>query len=146
MNPFHPSQNSIPAPVTQGKAGRGYASQVNLDAGKLTAVVRYKDKLSEADIYALEGAPLKVIFRCPRCGHDGTINGDHKAIAWSPHEPQRIETDGEVFLNCGELSVEPFECAWEMPDAGAHTAGLVTAGTTLCRLVIGIDKNVAKDG
>ena len=47
--------------------------------------------------------------------------------------------------NGGRLSVEPFECTWEMPDAGEHKPGYIGGGITLCKLKIGISNNIARD-
>lgn len=151
MNPFHPTQSSIKAPVVQksdaeGANRHGRIQQFNLDHGKVTTVIRYKDQVIEADVYRLAGAPIKVVFRCPRCGSDSTINGDQKAVEFTDHEPRRVFTDaGDVFMSAGELSVEPFQCPWEMPDAGAHVPGLVSGGVSLCKLTLGIEKGVARD-
>lgn len=123
--------------------GKGLASHTSLDHAKTTAVVRFEDRLLEADVYALPGEPVKVVILCPRCGNASQIDGAKKAIEWTPKAPDQIGS----FINAGELSIEPFECAWELPDAGmfnpdAHKNVIGTA--PLCRLKIGITKNYAR--
>jgi len=128
----------------------GAAQQFNLDHGKRTTVIRYQDKLIEADVYAIEGEPLKVVIICPRCngagnGNATSIDETRKAIDWRPHAPQAV---GE-FMNCGSISIDAFECPWELPDAGAHnqraTGGIIGLSAKLCRLKIGVLNNIAKD-
>lgn len=127
-----------------GERGKGLASQTNFGHGKTTTVIRYKDKLIEADVYALPNTPVHVVIMCPRCGNASTIKGERKAIDWRPHAPQKI---GEL-VNAGIISIEPFECSWELPDAGQHNARntrQISGFAPLCRLKLAVDKNVAKD-
>lgn len=127
----------------KGERGKGLASQHNFDHNKVTAVIRYKDRAIEADVYALPGAPIHVVILCPKCGSASTIRAEKKAIDWQPHEPRAV---GKL-VNCGTLSIEPFECPWEMPDAGAHEPGAnkILGTANMCRLKIAVDKNIAKD-
>lgn len=127
-----------------GERGAGAAQQINLDHAKVTAVIRYRDKLIEADVYALPGEPVKVVILCPRCNNASSIDETRKAIDWRPHPPQAV---GD-FVNHGKLSIEPFECSWELPDAGAHnqSARETLIGTApLCRLKIGVTNNIGRD-
>jgi len=120
----------------------GASSGVALDKTKdATVVVRYKDKLLEVDVYAFPGVPMKLVLLCPRCGNALNIESDKKQMQLEKIAPQRV---GE-FTNMAKLSVEPFECTWELPDAGVHVPGLVSAGTSLCRWRVGISNNIAKD-
>lgn len=127
-----------------GERGKGLASQHNFDHAKTTTVIRYKDKLIEADVYAVPNTPVHVVIMCPRCGNASTIRGERKAIDWRPHAPEPV---GKL-INAGSISIEPFECSWELPDAGAHDARntkQIIGTAPLCRLKIAVTKNVAKD-
>jgi len=125
-----------------GTGAVGASSGVNLDKTKdCTVVVRYKDKLLELDVYAFPGAPMKLVLLCPRCGNALNIESDKKQMQLEKHAPQQVG----AFVNEGRLSVEPFECTWELPDAGVHVPGIQSAGTSLCRWRVGIDKNIARD-
>lgn len=120
----------------------GASSGVQLDKTKdATVVVRYKDRLIEADVYAFPGAPIKLVLLCPRCGNALNIESDKKQMSFEKSAPQQV---GD-FVNMGRLNVEPFECTWELPDAGVHVPGLVSAGTSLCRWKVGISNNIARD-
>lgn len=127
-----------------GERGAGLASQTNFDHNKVTTVIRYGDRLIEADVYALKGAPVHVVILCPRCGNASTIRGEKKAIDWRPHAPEKL---GEL-VNCGKISIEPFECAWELPEAGRHNqrnTSQIIGTAPLCRLKLGVTNNIAKD-
>lgn len=129
-----------PDPARTGLVGA--TSGVHLDRTKdCTVVIRYKDRLIEADVYAFPGAPMKIVLLCPRCGNALNIESDKKQLELVKHVPEQIGS----FWNHGKLSVEPFECTWELPDAGQHVPGLVSAGTSLCRWKVGISNNIARD-
>lgn len=128
-----------------GERGRGLASQTNFDHGKTTAVIRYKDKLIEADVYAIGDAPIQVVILCPRCGNASTVRGDKKPVEWSPHVPEKVG----LLVNAGTISIAPFECAWEMPgkvhEKASGNRSVIMKSDNLCRLKLAVDKNVAKD-
>jgi hypothetical protein len=90
--------------------------------------VRYEGKhgtfLLEVDIFPDLGEGLMVVMICPRCRNGSRISGKNKRIEFDTRDKR--------------LSVEPFECTWEMGDVqGAYT--------TLCRTRIGVYNNRAKD-
>lgn len=125
-----------------GTGAVGASSGVQLDKTKdATVVIRYKDRLIEADVYAFPGAPIKLVLLCPRCGNALNVESDKKQMSFEKHAPHAV---GD-FINMGRLNVEPFECTWELPDAGVHVPGLVSAGTSLCRWRVGISNNIARD-
>lgn len=120
----------------------GASSGVRLDKTKdATVVIRYKDRVIEADVYAFPGSPIKIVLFCPRCGNALSIESDKKRIDFEKHAPQSV---GD-FINMGRLNIEPFECTWELPDAGVHVPGIQSAGTSLCRWKVGISDNIALD-
>jgi len=116
---------------TSGSMETGRTSTVRLSSGKHEVTVAYKDFVLTADVYAIPGEPLQVHLICPVCRHQLRVSEDRKKIDW---DPQR-----------SLLSIEPFKCTWEMPDAGDHVPGLISGGTSLCTWRVGIDKNVARD-
>lgn len=125
--------------------GEGVAQQINLDHAKITALVRYQDHILEVDVYTSPSDATKVShveLICPRCKNVCRVSSERKAIDWRP--AVRVERVGDM-VNMGELSIEPFTCTWETPDAGAHVAGGIRALNKLCRLRIGITKNQARD-
>ncbi len=73
---------------------------------------------------------------CPRCKHTLSIRGDRKHIEFA--------TSGGP-AGKGELSVEAFQCTWELPGVGKHIPGVVGGGLSLCKWKVAIDKNIAKD-
>ena len=123
------------APDPMGTGMRGQQTTYHLNRSAIAhPLVEYHPgradyALLECDVYANPGEPVIVHLICPRCRNTLTINGAHK----------RIEIEGNV------LSVEPFGCTWEKPEAGPHVPGLVGGGLSLCRWRVAIDRNVAKD-
>jgi hypothetical protein len=135
-----------------GDPHHGLASTVHLTSNKQEVVVVYGDLFMTVDVYAVPGEPLKVHLYCPRCHKHSTVPGARKAIDFYPGaaNPARslIIASGRPELvdlaDKGRLSIEPFECPWEIGD-GRHVAGTLHPGATLCRLRIAIDNNYAKD-
>ena len=124
------------APDPTGQSSfRGAQSTHRLNAAKEEVEVVYKDFLLTVDVYRHEGAPIQVHLICPRCRHASRITGDRKAIDF---DPTRNTQAG------GLLSIEPFECTWELTD-DKHTPGLIGGGINLCKLRLGITNNVARD-
>lgn len=129
-----------------GDQDRGLASQVNLNTGKLETVVTYRDRVMVVDIYQIEGEPLQVHMICPRCQKPIRVTQDRKSIDFqlgTKHPHGALAQELGVPL-VGLLSIDPFQCAWEIGQ-DAHVAGLVTGGATLCKWQVGIHNNVAKD-
>lgn len=130
----------------------GLQSTHRLTGGKQEVVVVYGDMLMTLDVYALPGEPMRVQIICPRCHKHSTIRGDAKKIEYDAKalnpQSRRIHLLAQSVAEIaaisvfGRLSVEPFECAWEIGDA-PHVPGAVHTGATLCRLRLVIDNNRA---
>jgi hypothetical protein len=138
---------------------RGLQMTQRLDMGKQVCAIVYKDQLIEADIYAIPGSPLEVIFICPRCRKQSRITQEMKAIEFNPGSTRPVRLpdgnkvaygaphrmpDGHLLTNAGEISIEAFECSWELEN-DKHTPGIRAGGLTLCRLRLVIDQNVARE-
>lgn len=139
---------------------RGIESTQRLDGAKQICSVVFKDTVLEVDVYAIPGSPLELIFMCPRCRKQSRITQEMKAIEFEQGSTRPVRlpdgqtvaygrplrlADGHLLQNAGTLSVEPFQCSWELPDANAHTPGIRAGGLTLCRLKLVIDQNVARE-
>lgn len=120
-----------------GDMDTGLRSTIKLGGGKQEVTVVYKDFVLTVDVFALPDEPLCVHLICPKCHHALRISSDRKAIEF---DPNRLVNGSR-----GDISVEPFECTWEMKDAGDHVQGLIAGGITLCRWKAAIDHNVARD-
>lgn len=103
-------------------------STVHFDNAAAHAKVRYREFLLECDVYEAGGLITVVLF-CPRCKQQLKIDSSRKAIEWDPVR--------------GLLSVEPFQCTWELPDE--HLGQKREFGFSLCRWTAAIDKGVARD-
>ncbi len=129
-----------------GDPQRGYASTTRLDTMKQEVFVTYGDFLLTVDVYALPGQPIELVYVCPKCRHQGRITGDKKHVEFDPGASRTLALpNGARVPTGGDLSIEPFQCSWEMPDAGEHKPGIRAGGITLCNLKLAIDHNVAKD-
>lgn len=141
----------VPDPTGQ-TSHRGRMSKLNLSGGKHEVVVVYRDTFLTVDVYLIEGQPPEVHLICPRCHKASRIAGDQKAIDFDPGRANPAQADiaatGDPALaeagRMGRLSIEPFECAWEI-GGDQHVAGGVHTGVSLCRLQLAIDNNRAKD-
>ncbi len=118
----------------KGDAHTGYATQLNLDHSKREVLVRYKDFLLTVDVYRLPETPMKAILYCPRCRNVLTITADKKQMSYEP--TRNVEAGGE-------LSVEAFQCTWELDQR--EEGRRMEFGLSLCKLRLAIDKNIAKD-
>ena len=138
----NPSQRSLDFRGTErelvhlaGDPDTGLASTVRVDKAKFETKVSYthgpKDFVLTVDVYLVPGAPPEVHLICPKCQHQLRVPGDKKAIDFD--------------IATGKLSIEKFQCTWEMPDAGEHVPGLISGGMSLCKWTAAIDGNVAKD-
>lgn len=135
-----------------GDMDTGLSVTTSLTAGKQEVVVVYRDQFLTVDVYAIPGEPLVAHIICPRCHKQSRIPGDRKAIDFDPSavNPMRTEilaTQAPSLMtigSIGRLSIEPFECTWEMGD-DEHVVGALHTGITLCRLRIGITNNRAMD-
>ena len=119
-----------------GDPDTGMSVTHRLNHAKREVIVTYKDFVLTVDIYQLPDEPLKVHLICPRCHHMLSVSAERKHIEFDPNaHPEQG----------GRLSIEPFECTWEIPEADKHTPGILAGGLSLCRWRAAIDKNVAKD-
>lgn len=138
-----------------GDMDHGLASTVRLTAGKTEVLVLSKSgdiPLMTVDVYAIPGEPLKVHLLCPRCRNHLTVPGEKKAIDWSPRDanPQAraiialgIDPHMQAMAQLGRLSVEPFECTWEL-DSKKKVGASEFSGGNLCRWRAAIDNNLVK--
>lgn len=138
-----------------GDEDRGLTSTIGLDRNK-TEVLIYDPKgdvpLLTFDVYQMPGEPLKVHILCPRCQNHSTISGDRKAIEWDPTDrnPRASDIIGmgisphmQVIARTGRISIETFECAWEL-DKHEKVGAKRYAGGNLCRWRAAIDNNMVK--
>lgn len=147
------------APDPRGEiAGLGLQSTHRLTSGKQEVVVLYDEYLLTVDVYTVPGEPVKVHLICPRCRKHSTISGDRKRIEYDPRAlnpmgrlAMILSRGGERELRelalaayFGKISIEAFECSWEIGDA-PHVAGAVHTGAALCRLKLVIDNNRARN-
>jgi len=87
--------------------------------------IRWKDKLLVGEVYA-EPTGIMLNIICPKCLHSIKISSTRKAMEWDEKR--------------GQISVEPFQCPWEL-----DTEVAVGQYTNLCKWSVAIDKNIAKD-
>lgn len=139
---------------------RGAQSTTRLSAGKREVVVVYKGMFLTVDIYIIGpggvggsgAATLTAYLVCPRCHKVLTVPGNRKTIDYEPGSANPVRTEilaskqPELvhLADQGRLSIETFECTWEIDDA-PHVAGRHHTGTSLCRLRLAIDGNRARD-
>jgi hypothetical protein len=124
-----------PDPTGNGPNGEQTTYHLNRSA-VANPLVAYKDFVLECDAYQNPGEPLLIHLICPRCHNALNISSANKHVD--------LELNAGPDLQ-GRLSIEPFACTWEMPDAGKHVPGLISGGMTLCRWRVGIENNVARD-
>lgn len=135
-----------------GDMDTGMSRTTYLDRGKHEVLVHYRarEMFLTVDVYALPDEPMRIHLICPQCCKALQITQDRKAISWEPDAvnplargvladpPRGLGAEDLAYLHergsLGALSVETFECTWELPKS--HE---------LCRWRAAIDKNVAKD-
>lgn len=137
------------APDPTGQtAGGGILQNVHLTMGKQEVVVVYRDMFLTVDVYAIPGEPIKIHVICPRCHKASQICGTNKKIEFEPSSlnpmmPRILETQDRELVRVGShgrLSVETFECTWEL-GGDKHVAGAVHTGASLCRMRAAIENN-----
>lgn len=141
----------VPDPTGMSRC-RGAQSTTHLTDGKHEVVVVYKGMFMTVDVYAVPGQPLMAHLYCPRCHKHATVKGEHKAIDYEPASPNpmcaQIRASGDPGLaqiaDLGRLSIEAFECPWELGD-DQHVSGGMHTGMSLCRMRLAIDNNRAQD-
>lgn len=132
-------ENGVPG---QGGMNFGHDSRGNRLG---VAMVYYNGKFGEfvleADIFPHEKG-IMVHLYCPVCStadkpHNLQITPERKKMEWSKDRG---------------LSVEPFECTWEMPgtqaqqgEAGGAHSNIIVTPESRCRFRIAIDDNLARD-
>lgn len=140
----------VPDPTGFDPNRRGIMSTHHLNTAKVEVLVPYRGRHGEfdltVDVYAIPGQPIELHLICPKCRHASRITGERKKIEFDPRDQRPVTLmSGRKLPSGGRLDVEPFECSWEMPEAGAHTPGIRAGGMTLCRMRLAIDGSVAKD-
>jgi hypothetical protein len=143
-------QHGVRSPDARDAGLLGHQSSVRLDKAALGhPLVRYRDRVIEADVYPfLDGdndpgadqQRLEVLLICPCCENQILVTSDRKAIEWIPGQPEIDPSTGQVIVR-GLVSIEPFTCPWEKDTKAAVTGH----GENLCRWRAGIDKGVARD-
>ena len=128
-------------------------STTRLSAGKEEVIVLFGDQVMTVDVYAIPGEPIKVHLYCPRCHKLLTVAQDRKAIDYDRAAPglgagrlRGLGVPPEVWhpAALGRLSIEAFECTWEIEDA-PHVPGALHLGASLCRQRLVIEGNIARD-
>ncbi len=128
----------------------GIMSTHHLDHDKIEVLVSYRGRAGDfdmtVDVYRV-GNELEVHFICPKCKKAGRVTAARKKMEFEQGDTRPYTfVDGSVYpTNGGRLFVQPFECGHEMPDAGAHVAGIKSGGITLCRQRLAIENSIAKD-
>ena len=130
---------------------RGMASTHHMTAGKHEVLVVFGDHLLTVDVYAIPGEPVVAHLICPRCHKTLTVRGDQKTIDFDSAAPnpqaRRLLATGNPEIvqiaRTGRLSIEAFECTWEMGgDQHAQSAiRSVHTGASLCRQRMAIEDN-----
>lgn len=153
--PIAPASGKKALVQVAGDMDHGLSSTLNLIAGKTEVLVidpKGDVALLTVDVYEMPGEPLKVHLLCPRCKNHLTVPGDKKAIEWDPRagnpRERAIVTLGipphmQAMAKLGRLSIEPFECTWEL-DAHKKVGASEFSGGNLCRWRCAIDNNMVK--
>jgi hypothetical protein len=135
---------------------RGLVRTIPLTSGKREVVVVYAGSGGEMfltiDVYQVSGEPPQVHLYCPRCQKHSIVSGQRKRIEFDPSAPNplgaAIRSAGNPDLalhgQFGRISIETFECTWEIGDA-RHAPGAVHTGASLCRLRLVIEDNRARE-
>lgn len=133
----------------------GIQSAINLEVGKSTVAVWYpsQELLLELDVFALPGEPVKLHMICPRCHKHLTISAERKHIEWDPRAANpmcrliaaRLPPASMWRARLGKISVETFECTWEL-NGNQKVSGDLTIGKgNLCKWRGAIDNNRVKE-
>lgn len=141
-----------PDPAGTGLQGR--SSTINLGSQPLgRPLVRLEPPVEdiavmEVDVYPADvvgkgGAPgLRILIICPRCRNVLEFTSARKEIEFVPAERPEWDPTRQAMVDRGTLSIEPFECTWELD--GKRKVAQTANGMNLCRMRLGIDRNVAR--
>lgn len=148
----------------KGDENHGIESTQYLNRGKqeVALLVRPKNSVTMvsgvvvADVYAIDGEPLKVHLFCPKCRRQLQIDQAKKAIDWRPTDASPVAGELKTVLdpdahwlcdNLGILSVNTFLCTWELEDQMQDKGkdANVIVGGSLCKFRGVIDRNVLKE-
>lgn len=142
------------ADPTGATGARGSLSMTSLTRDKEEVLVVFGDLVMTVDVYRLPNEPLQVHITCPRCHNHSTIRADRKDVDYDPKaaNPMRRTILGMAggnpeiasLVDFGEISVETFECSWEIGN-DKHVQGGVHTGVSLCRMRMAIDRNRARE-
>ncbi len=138
--------------VVQLAGDRGMSSTTYLGQGKHEVVVVYRDTFLTVDVYLVPGAAPEVWVICPNCHKACRIPPGTKAVDFDPGAANPVrgqvvacgDPDLVGIADRGRLSVEPFQCTWEV-GTDRHVAGGVHTGVSLCRQKLVIEDNRARD-
>ena len=131
-----------PAPISseqdvihiKGDEDRGYATDTRLTKTALgRPTYRYGDRFVTCEVYRDPVTKLLGVHTiCPRCQN----------TLWIREPNKRIDYDAAT----NTLSIEPFECTWELGRGTDATRNdRIISGVGLCRLRLGIQRNVARN-
>lgn len=120
-------------PMPPGMKNVGMSSKTDLTAGAIGhPLIRWRDQVMEADVYAMPGEPMKVHIVCPKCHTFSWVKQEAKAMSY---EPGRGDP-----RNGGELNIEKFKCMGDNVEGRRRDFGL-----GMCNWRVAIDKNIARD-
>jgi hypothetical protein len=107
----------------------GHGSEVDFTHGASKIDLRYSGKYGnyvlKVDVYQPTPGTFEVHLHCPKCHEVSRITSERKSIEFDERQL---------------LSVEKFQCCWEMPEGRRMEFGI-----GLCRASYAIDRNVLKD-
>lgn len=119
-------------PDPAGSGARGVAPTINLGRTAIAhPLVRYKEHVLEVDVHLDQDGQLYCLLICPKCRHQLRVHSSRKAIEFDP--------EAGPAQNRGRLSIERFQCTWEIDDTRQ------AFGLSLCKWTAAIEDNIAKD-
>lgn len=126
----------------KGNPDDGMVSTVQMPRWGM-ALVKYKsDFVVEIDIYQdpEDTSHFTLHWVCPKCRNFSTIDSRKKQMDL---RIDRVSPDGTRICR---VSIEPFQCAWEMGRGTDGTkADRIDFGAGLCKLRVGVSNSIAKD-
>lgn len=154
--PPHWSGTKGVADPTGRAAGLGAMSTHQLDKNKIEVLVAYRGRHGQfdltVDVYQLPGEPIEIVLICPKCqgggrGAGSRITTERKRIEFDRDHgrPYTFVDGSRIAYNGGALSVEPFECSFELNSTERHVVGQRAGGANLCRMRLAIENSIAKD-